>query len=306
MQQKTKRRAALLMAIPLVVALTACEAHTTIKINEGGTGETVMVIKDDTGEMSQYGMTCDNLKESAAQDAGENVVVEDISENGVLTCKITTPLEGNLVDDNALTETDDTYIFTVPPTDGESNELSQGMSENMVFTFTIEMPGDIIKAEGAKIDGNRATFESISQVENGITVEGYKTSGKSGSGEATYTDKDNKDNSNADSAQAKAESDDSEDAGISPAIWAVIAVVSLAVIGAVVFFATRKKDKGDDNAFNGETQYSPFSENPQAGNNADAGSAWQPEQPGVFTPPNQEQPPADPNNGNDSGWTPRY
>ncbi|MDO5025349.1 MAG: hypothetical protein Q4E03_02375 [Trueperella sp.] len=310
MQQKTKRRAALLMAIPLAVALSACEVHTTIKINDTNSGETVMVIKDTTGELSQYGMTCDALKESANEDSDVPVTVEDISADGVLTCKMTSPLEGDLTDGGVVTETEDTYIFTLPPSEDAPAALgSQGMPDGVVFTFTVEMPGDIVKADGADISGNRAVYNSLDKIEGGITVEGYKSAPGAGGAKAPETTDNNENSATNGGKIDQAAPDTAKDDETSPLVWVAVAVVALALIGGIVFFATRKKNKGDDAAV---PPYTAFSENPPAGDNA-AGSAWQPEKPGVFTPPTDgsaptaaPQPPAEPNPNNDSGWTPKY
>ncbi|MFY9262378.1 MAG: hypothetical protein GX483_03570 [Actinomycetaceae bacterium] len=213
----TKSRAKLAgVALVAALSLAACEGSATLKIEDANNMSMIMEIHDTQGLLAMGGVTsCDDFKDEMGSE--EEVVVEDISEGGVLGCRITASGTGDFVDGETLTETEDTFILTIPGDEGGSefsaDDLEMMEALGMTFTFTVEMPGKIVSATGdPQIDGNRATYSDLTVLAQGITVEGEKSGGGGGIG-----------------------------GGGSAMIWIIVGVVALAVIAGVVVVVMKKK-----------------------------------------------------------------
>lgn len=185
---RSKRVLAFGLLAPLALTIAACESDTTISILENGDARMTMEIHDTDGILEMGGLTsCDDFMEDFVG-SEDDYTVEDISSGGHLGCRITVDSYGSVVDGETLKETDSTYIFEVPADEAAdelgSDDLDMLAAMGFGFTFNIEMPGDIIQADGAQISGNRATYDDPNALTQGIYVEGYK----SGSGTAPTTD----------------------------------------------------------------------------------------------------------------------
>lgn len=269
MTTSRKKLLALALLAPLALTVSACESDNVFSVTEDGAGSLVMEIRDTQGLLEMGGLkSCDEFVEDVPEAA--DFTVEDISSGSQLGCRISTESGISIVDGETLKETDSTYIFELDS--GETDdilstdhmELFSSMGFN--FTFTVEMPGDIIRADGADIDGNRATYSDFSQLASGILVEGNKTAG----GGSTITDApptdeptepiedDPTSTSGATTDPGEddpvAEPDGDDEGGIPTWVWIVIAVVAVAAIGGIVFAVTRKKDDGH-NGFGGPGGY---------------------------------------------------
>ncbi|VEI13574.1 hypothetical protein [Trueperella bialowiezensis] len=261
-----KRQLALALILPVGLALAACESDTTIGINEDGVASITMEIHDTSGMLAAGGMTsCDEFSSSIAE-GDDSFTVEDISKDGNLGCRITGNSGVSAVDDDVLVETDDTYIFTIDEDLGDTGltdeDLAMLKQMGFGFSFTVEMPGDIVKADGAQISGNRATFDDPSVFSQGITVEGYKSGSGGGSkptpsptatteGPETPTPTEDPTDEPTDEPTEAPTTNEDEDGGFPVWGWILIGVGALAVIGGVVFAVTRKKNDGDNGGFGG-------------------------------------------------------
>ncbi|MDP9806563.1 hypothetical protein J2S70_001145 [Trueperella bonasi] len=259
MTTSRKKLLALTLLAPLALTVSACESDNVFSVTEDGAGSLVMEIRDTQGLLEMGGLkSCDEFVGDVPDAA--DFTVEDISSGNQLGCRISTESGISIVDGKTLKETDSTYIFELDS--GETDdmlstdqmELFSSMGFN--FTFTVEMPGDIIRAEGANIDGNRATYTDFTQLSSGILVEGNKSPGGGGTitdapptddptepveDEPTTTGGETTDPVGEDPAEAEG-----DEGGIPSWVWIVIAVVAVAAIGGIVFAVTRKKDGGHD------------------------------------------------------------
>lgn len=212
-----------LLALPLM--LGACEVSAHVKVNEDKTMDATMEIHDTQNFLAEFGtdISCDDLAAEITEE--ENVTIEDISTDDHLACRISGT--GAELDSEEVTETDETFILTMDTENDPMSEQDLAMFDQfgINFEYAIEMPGDIIRAEGAEIDGNVATFTDIRALNEGIEVEGYKTAdGTSGS---------------------------------SPVLWIVLGLVALAaIVGALLFFRNKNKAGAPaDQSFGGQQDY---------------------------------------------------
>lgn len=236
-----------------LLTLSACESDTTLRILEDGGAEITIDMVDTMGLLAMSYETCDDVAADFASGAdftNDEMTVTDISEGDVLGCRIAVSSPDSTVDGEVLTETDSTFIFNV-------SEEYLGLTEEDVqmfqmfagSTLSVEMPGEIVEASGdATIDGNRATFP-LESLPNGILVEGNKTAAGSAAAEdGTTTDGSADDTTTDGSADAAPIADDAAEepadnaGGLPVAAWIGIIVAILAAIGAIIFFATRKKN----------------------------------------------------------------
>ncbi len=248
-----KRVLALGLLAPLALSIAACESDTTIAIGEEGNATLIMEIRDTEGFLEMGGVTsCNDFAEDMAEDSDE-YTIEDISTGDMMACRITLESYDSAIDGHTLRETDNTYIFEIPAEEAEdefgSDDVDMLADAGFGFTFTVEMPGDIVTADGAKINGNRATYDDPTSLMNGIYVEGQKTSDGSTSAptsdEATAeaTDPASEETTGAVAIPDDAESD-VDGGGVPTWAWVLIAWAALAAIGGIISAVTRKKDNG--------------------------------------------------------------
>lgn len=283
MKQKRRFSKLLLLLFPALLFLTACEAHGTFAIEEAGTINFEMRMQDDSGMMETAGITCDALKSEIgtqlAAEESEEIEVIDNSTEEALDCSIRAHSSESAVDGQTLIESGDNYIFKLDS--GQNSGLSEEDLQMLGFfdydfTFTVQMPGKIIRAEGAQISGNQAVYSDLATLINGIEVEGKKAADPSAAAEA---------------AAAQHESQQQNEDGLSwiAIIAIVVGIILLLAIVLVVFLARRrKKQQNISNPYNtyaNSGNFGAFTDDftPQQG-----GQSWQqPQQTANW----QQQPP---------------
>ena len=254
-----KRVVALGLLAPLALTIAACESDTTVLIGEDGSATLTMEIRDTQGILELGGLTtCEDFGSDFAG-SEDDVIVEDISTGDRLECRISMDSGGSAVDGAILTETDTTYIFEIPEGETEdlfgTDDIELLASMGFGFTFSVDMPGAIIKADGAQIDGNRATYDDPNFIMTGISVEGNKTADGSTPSPTQDPTEDPTDDPTDDPTEDPTDdpTDDpteeptpveTDDGGFPTWAWILIAVVALGSIGGIVFAVTRKKDDG--------------------------------------------------------------
>ncbi|WP_455951601.1 hypothetical protein [Arcanobacterium haemolyticum] len=109
--------------------------------------------------------------------ARDAIEITDIAKGDEFACRISWDAPQNFGEHNLVTETDSTFIVKsdakLPP---EATSFIK-MAETFIdLRVIIAMPGDIIRADRALIDGNRAIFTSLDSLTSGpLYVEGKKT-----------------------------------------------------------------------------------------------------------------------------------
>lgn len=235
----SRKLKALCLLAPAVLALNACESHNTVEINTDGSMVMTVEFTDTDGMLSTVGMTCDDFKDSMNQNAPdapeEAIKVEDISANGVLACRMTMDSIVSVVDDEVLTETEETFVLNL---DGNEffGEEEIPMLNNVDVTLDVNMPGGIVDANTDQINGNVASYTGMKQLMDGVQVEGYKSADKSSTSG----------NGAPSTGNGTTSSAGSSDSGVSPAVWVLGGLGILGLIGLLVFFMTRKKKNDDD------------------------------------------------------------
>ncbi|MFC5369619.1 hypothetical protein [Arcanobacterium bovis] len=283
--KKSRRKVAAIL-LPFALLLTACESHNTVAVNEDGSMNMALHFKDDSGMFAQQFKCQDIEKEmdiSALDKALSDIQMTDASSGNTLDCTMTIKSKGNAVDGETLVETPDTYILNFGDDDKASfdeQDLQMFKQFNVQFSFNVTMPGEIVKADGATVNGNTASYNDITILAKKITVEGKKHA--KGSVAATNEDKkedSKKDSGSKDSDLSKdSDSDNAKDSGFSILPWALGGLVVLGLIGVGVFFLIRKKSNNDPAqgyGFDGQSPYgqtpygqtpgAPYQYNPQQG-----------------------------------------
>ena len=174
------RKIAILL-LPFTLLLAACESINTLEFSADGTPTFTMTLKDSSGFLKMGGLkSCNDLTNSSPfadnlgldgiwgtdSSANDNdrysTKVVDKSNDKTIDCTVTFTGKKSALDGNLLKEEGDTLVFN-PPTD-TSEEFDEKSLEafgivDYKFSFTVIMPGKIISAEGANIDGNKATYD---------------------------------------------------------------------------------------------------------------------------------------------------
>ncbi|WP_353065425.1 hypothetical protein [Arcanobacterium hippocoleae] len=256
MQKPHKLKKLLVCLLPALLFLTACDSHNKIVIEEGGSAAIEMQIKDDSGTLGATGVTCDSFKDEigadklASMNDGE-IEIKDNSKDGNLDCMIIAKSTGSKVDGKTLIEQGDNYIFTIPGgTAGELGEDDLKMLSFIDFDFslTVQMPGTVVRADGAEISGNTAVFTDIAAVIKGIEVEGKKVA--DGSSAAAAPKKDPKSENSSATANKAATSGSFPwmTVGVIGIIFVLAVIVLIAVIA---IFAKRNKNNSSVNPYAG-------------------------------------------------------
>lgn len=222
------RKIAILL-LPFTLLLAACESINTLEFSADGTPTFTMTLKDSSGFLKMGGLkSCNDLTNSSPfadnlgldgiwgtdSSANDNdrysTKVVDKSNDKTIDCTVTFTGKKSALDGNLLKEEGDTLVFN-PPTD-TSEEFDEKSLEafgivDYKFSFTVIMPGKIISAEGANIDGNKATYD-LAGLSKGIKVVAEKKSSPLSSA-PSYT-------------------------------WIIAAGAVLALVAALGFFASRR------------------------------------------------------------------
>lgn len=304
--KSSRKLKALALIAPAALVLAACDSANSIEIKENGSMTLVMEFHDTDGMMSMLDMDCADFEEMMQMEAGTSSMpddmfkIEDVSEGGVLGCKISADSVTSVVDGQSLVENDDTYVFTIEGGELGTDEDLAALSQ-FNFTFDVIMPGDIVSAPGANISGNVASYTDITTFSEGVVVEGYKT-GSGGSGgptdDPTDTETTDPDDPETDDptdgettddetpgttetttndGEDTEEGEDAEDSGMSPLIWVLIGVAVLGLLGLGAWLLSRNK-KNDDGVppYGGPGGYNPtpgqggYGNQPQGGYNPQA------------------------------------
>ncbi|WP_216387143.1 hypothetical protein [Arcanobacterium phocae] len=225
----------------LALTLGACHVDAGAGIHEDGTATIAMEFHDQYGLLSQENISsCDDfanqviaearkspevaqLPSGALDEAIEHLDVTEVPSKDGLGCRISFETPESVIDSDKITETDSTYIIDMREDASEEVPPEAKMMMDFVdVRVVVAMPGKIIKADGATIDGNRAIYEGLEPIiKNGIYVEGEKT------GNADFSDL---------FAPAGATS------GMPLWAWIAIGVAIIAAIALLVFFLVRKKE----------------------------------------------------------------
>ncbi|QJC21235.1 hypothetical protein [Arcanobacterium buesumense] len=168
-----------MLATAAALSLSACHSSLDIDVNPSGNISSVIYINDDEGILATLGggETCDDLLTTVrvqANQSNDDIQVEDTSTAGNAECRFSSASDGSFIKGKNLLETDDTYILKIDAIEDIQPDQTQMLDSAGTFSLTITMPDDIIKAEGAEIHGNLATFTSFSSIANGVFVEGLK------------------------------------------------------------------------------------------------------------------------------------
>lgn len=248
------------------LALTACDTTTTLKINEDGSAAFVLDLSDDTGALTALYSDCHELLGEVEGFTGSstdelNATVEDLSSADNFHCLVSFASNDAAVDGETLIADGDffTLMFEDSGEDVSTQDLA-ALEEYGTFTFNVEMPGEIVEApDASRIDGNVATFDSLSILSSGITVKGYKTA----DGSAALPSSPTAEPSSATEENSQAEplvDHDGEDSGLATPLLIGIGTLLLVAIVGVVFLITRKKDD-DESAY---AQYGYAAQQPPA------------------------------------------
>lgn len=165
-----------------LLALSACQVNLGIGIETDGSISTVFEFHDPESQLAAFDIAsnCEELRDAIVDQlpAGSEeaeLLVEDISTSNDFACRFTGEAERSPESAEILKETDDTFIFTSLDSSDAVSPSDLALIDSLVdFSLTVVMPGDIISAEGAVIEGNRATFTDLETFVEGITVEGKK------------------------------------------------------------------------------------------------------------------------------------
>ncbi|WP_216388764.1 hypothetical protein [Arcanobacterium phocae] len=225
----------------LALTLGACHVDAGAGIHEDGTATIAMEFHDQYGLLGQENISsCDDfanqviaearkspevaqLPAGALDEAIEHLDVAEVPSKDGLGCRISFETPESVIDGDKITETDSTYIIDMREDTSDEIPAEAKMLMDIVDArIIVAMPGKIIKADGATIDGNRAIYESLEPIiKNGIYVEGEKAG--------------NADFSNLFAPVGAA--------SVMPLwAWIAIGVAIIAAIALLVFFLVRKKE----------------------------------------------------------------
>lgn len=224
-QKRIARVKAVAIAAVALCAFSACHTDVGVGVKSDGSIKSVVTLNDSEGKLKAIGLgsSCEELASGVKTQigiTGGTFDVKDKSKEGKLSCEFTAESGKNMVDGKTLTETDKTFILSTQKASTAVPKEQLSMLKNFgKFTLTISMPGDIVKAEGAKIDGNLAMFSDLEKLATGFSVEGYKV----GSG-------------SIDDAKLGA-----AHSGIPTWVWIVSGTAIIALIVVLIVMFTRKK-----------------------------------------------------------------
>lgn len=212
------RRIVAALLFPLLFLLTACELSMDVTVNEDDTAATSMVMalpKD--GPLPVDDMNCDQLAAEMKNEAGgEDVTVEDQSDDEFLRCKMTGKAEpiSELGDQGfKISREGDNYVVAIEPDEsmGDMGMLGAGMKVTVAFHFpgAVQKVDTTLKAEDYTIDGNTVTFTSLDFFGAGTTITAAASGG-----------------------------------GASATLWWILGIVLVLIILAIIAVVVMKKKQG--------------------------------------------------------------
>ena len=190
MKTRTRKALAIAAVAPAILILAACRGEIIYKIEEDGSGAMLIEIEDTTGDLTMYGVTCDDVLGEPVtddlfgitEDDQADITIEDIS-GEYLACRMSVTTSQSMVDGELLIDNGDTFTFITEadPTADFTDEMPPGVDYE--FTVTIEMPGPIIEAtNGGEVNGNRVTYDLFEAAQNGFEVTANKSDSGTGGG----------------------------------------------------------------------------------------------------------------------------
>ncbi len=301
---------ALALLIPTMLILGACESTNNIVVTDNGAVTIKAEIKETEGFLKTMDITCDALVDGMKMDKKDaellNFKVENKSSGEVTHCLLSADSRGvSAVDDDFLIDTGDTYILKFTNDDDPKETAEAFKMFKVDFKLSVTMPGKIVKAEGAEIAGNTATFTDFAAFFDTVTVEGEKKATGNAKAEGKKKDKNDKDDD--DKAVANSDSDSNSDS---------IGFLGMIIFGAIVggliglIIALVKKNKNKNNPQLNQAAYAPV---PPQGQPIPPAGYPIPEQsvppqgqpmPGYPAPPQgQPMPPQAPNTPPKTNWS---
>ena len=183
------RTAAILIVLTAIFTLSGCRSEGQVAVQPSGSINGTVDLSADSAIASTAGIGCAKLEElgnlklkgGIFDSDSSSFTVEDHSDSNTLRCTLTFDSGESAVGTQLLSETESSYIFSLPRgmlNDGNLRTLSLLDPQ---FSLSIAMPGKIISAPGAEINGNTATFSDTQVLLNGVNVEGEKTLAAEGS-----------------------------------------------------------------------------------------------------------------------------
>ncbi|QJC21233.1 hypothetical protein [Arcanobacterium buesumense] len=236
-----RKLSAYAMTAVVTLSLGACHLDAGAGIHEDGTATIAMEFHDQYGILGEQNISsCDDFANQVIAEMRNNpefselpgdeidkalqqLNVSEVPSEGGLGCRISFVTPDSIIDGDKIKETDSTFILDMREgTNGEIPAEAQMLMDFVEVRIVVATPGNILKADGATIDGNRAIYENLEPIiANGIYVEGEK------SGNADFTDL---------FAPANASH------GVPIWAWIAIGLGIVALIAILVFFMVRKKE----------------------------------------------------------------
>lgn len=171
----------LLLALVSLLALSSCESLSTIAIQTDGVITGTVDISGDAALLDTAGFDCETIdtliqsKGGAALGGGKGAYqVKNQSDENTMHCIIDFNTGTSVAGTAMLSETPTSYVFSIPRGILTSANVRTLKLLNPTFTLSVAMPGNIISAPGATIQGNTATFTSTDVLVDGLNVEGDK------------------------------------------------------------------------------------------------------------------------------------
>ncbi|WP_124055381.1 hypothetical protein [Arcanobacterium ihumii] len=262
--QKSRRFKIAALLLPATLFLAACESTNSMVVEESGKINFTAHFKDDSGMATGSGIKCEDIKKEMELSKFESamVQVQDSSSGNTLECSFNVSAPGS----DILTETENTFIVKLGDTQDpafNSEDLETFKQLGVNFALNIQMPGDIVRADGATINGNTASYTDPSVLGSQITVEGMKRAGAKVGDTANAEEKasDSKSES-ADTEPAKDTDTEVSDNESNPVPWILGGLILLGLIGVGVFFLTRKKPNNNPAQGYGMNGQAPFGQAP--------------------------------------------
>ncbi|MDD7465666.1 MAG: hypothetical protein PUK59_05480 [Actinomycetaceae bacterium] len=181
-----RRVYSLLCALVGLLVLSSCESLSTIAIQPDGVLTGTVDISGDAAVLSTAGFDCQKIDTLIQSKGGVSLgggkgayQVKDQSDESTMHCIINFDTGASVAGTAVLSETSTSYVFSIPRGILNAANVRTLKLLNPTFTLSVAMPGNIISAPGATIQGNTATFTNTDVLVNGLNVEGDKTPPKS-------------------------------------------------------------------------------------------------------------------------------
>lgn len=187
--KRTRTLRSLAVVATATIALSACDVDITYELDRDANAHVTMAFSEerevlDTLGFGEYGL--DNcaalLAEMDITDLeSEGASLTDNSTDTTLACELSSPIDAADLSEQDVKVNNDTIEMTLD-LQGTEQAIAMmhmfGSASNVNLSFV--MPGDIISAEGAKIDGNVATYDDITNLPEQITIEAYRDASSDG------------------------------------------------------------------------------------------------------------------------------